>query len=102
MPCGEEVWFVFVNGFEDGGYGWRPAGSEFSAILFGGLDGQGEEDRGGEGDDGKDNEGEGADTADVAEGVFGSRGVGVGMVAEVDFADPGCAVEEEGEPAWEG
>ena len=102
MPCGEEVWFVFVNGFEDGGYGWRPAGSEFSAILFGGLDGQGEEDRGGEGDDGKDNEREGADTADVAEGVFGSRGVGVGMVAEVDFADPGCAVEEEREPAWEG
>ena len=102
MPCGEEVRFVFVEGFEDGGDGWGTAGSEFSAVLVGGLDGEGEEDGGGEGDDGEDDEREGADAADVAEGVFGSRGVGVGMVAEVDFADPGWAVEEEGEPAWDG
>ena len=102
LPGGEEVWFVFIDGFQDGSDGWGAAGSEFSAILVGGLDGQGEEDRRSEGNDGKDNEREGADTADVAEGVFGSRGVGVGMVAEVDFADPRCAVEEEGEPAWEG
>lgn len=102
LPCGEKVWFVFVDGFEDRGDGWGPTGSEFSAVLVGGLYGEGEEDGGGEGDDGEDDEGEGADPADVAEGVFGSRGVGVGMVAEVDFANPGWAVEEEGEPACGG
>ena len=100
LPGGEEVWLVLVEGFEDGGYGAGSAGSEFSAVLVGGLDGEWEEDGGCEGDDGEDEEGEGADAADVAEGVFGSGCVGVGMVAEVDFADPGCAVEEEGEPAW--
>ena len=102
LPCGEEVWFVFVEGFEDGCYGWGPAGSKFSAVLVGRLDGEGEDDGRGEGDDGEDDEREGADASDVAEGVFGSGGVRVGMVAEVDFADPGCAIEEEGEPAWEG
>lgn len=102
LPCGEEVGFVVVEGFEDRGYVAGAAGGEFSAVLVGGLDGEGEEDGGGEGDDGEDEEGEGADAADVAEGVFGGGGVGVGVVAEVDFADPGGAVEEEGEPAWEG
>ena len=101
LPCGEEVWFVFVEVFEDGGDGAGAARGEFSAVLVGGLDGEGEEDGGGEGDDGEDEEGEGADAADVAEGVFGGGGVGVGVVAEVNFADPGGAVEEEGEPAWE-
>ncbi len=102
MPCSEEVWFVLIEVFENRGYGWGPAGSKFTAVLVGGLDGEREEDGGGEGDDGEDDEREGANATDVAEGVFGSGGVGVGMVAEVDFADPGCAVEEEGEPAWEG
>ena len=93
---------MLVERFEDGSYGAGAAGGEFSAVLVGGLDGEGEEDGGGEGDDREDEEGEGADAADVAEGVFGGGGVGVGVVAEVDFADPGGAVEEEGEPAWDG
>ncbi len=102
LPCGEKVWFVFVDGFEDRRDGWGPPGSKFSAVLVRGLYGEGKEDGGGEGDDGEDDERERPDAADVAEGVFGSRGVGIGMVAEVDFANPGWAVEEEGEPAWEG
>ena len=89
LPCGEKVWFVFVDGFEDGGDGWGPAGSKFSAVLVRGLYGEGEEDGRGEGDNGEDDKREGADAADVAEGVFGSRGVGIGMVAEVDLANPG-------------
>ena len=83
MPGGEEVGLVFVEGFDDGGEGWGAARGEAAAVLVGRLDDEGEEDGAGEGNNGEDDEGEGADAANVAEGVFGGGGVGFGVVTEV-------------------
>lgn len=49
------------------------------------MDDEGEEDGAEEGYYGEDDEAEGADAADLAEGVFGGGGGGFGVVAEVDY-----------------
>ena len=98
LPGGEEVGFVALDGFDDGGNAGGAAWGEFASVLVGGLDYEGEEDGAQEGDDGEYDEGEGADAPNVTEGVFRGGDVGLGVVAEVDFTDPGCAVKEEGEP----
>ena len=100
LPGCEQIWFVVAEGLEERGYDFGPARGEAArAVLVGGLDDEGEEDGASEGDYREYDKGEGAYAADVAEGVFAGGGGGGGVVAEVDFADPGCAVEEEGEPA---
>lgn len=72
------------------------------AGVVGGADEEREEGGAGEVDDGEDDERGAADAADLAEGVLGVALGGRDVVAEVGLADPGCAVEVEGEPAWGG
>lgn len=75
------------------------AAGEGAAVGVGRLHDEGEEDGAQKSNNGEDNKRERAHSTDVAECVFGRLGVTFWVVAEVDFADPGCAIEEEGKPA---
>lgn len=103
LPGGQKVGFAFVKcsdqGSERSQEGRRSRGKRSRAGGFWGSNDEGKENGRNESNNGKDDEGKGADAADVPKSVFRGGDVGFWMVAEIDFTDPGCRVEEERKPA---
>ena len=100
-PGGEEVWFVFVDccgqGSDFGGW----SRSESSFLIIRRFDDPGEEDGAKESDDGKDDEGERTDAPNITKSIGGIFDGGMLLIAEIRLSNPGCAIEEEGEPSLE-
>ena len=88
----EERWWARRKGS-----GWMEG--HFGGRRDGGFNDHGETDGRDEGDNGEDKEGEGANAPDISKGISAVFCVNFGVVAKIDLADPGRAIEEKGEPA---
>lgn len=98
-PRCEERRFQLCSPFDEGcKFRWRSRGERWF-FAFWALDNEGEQNGHDECDDGEANERQRADTSNLSCHIVGGFDRGGGIVAQIDFADPGCAVEEEGKPA---
>ena len=99
-PCGKQRRFVFLHFCHKSSNALRWTRREARRLLvLRALDEEWEQDRHDECDNGEGDERHGPDATYFAGEIVGCLDISRGIIAEIDFADPGCAVEEERKPA---